>query len=272
MANNTYSGPINIVIPMAGKGQRFKDKGYSTLKPFLPLPDRTNPKYQYFMIQEICANCKPYSLHDKVFFAGYQNYVKEEMSSRTILIYDSNNIEDHQLDSLRGFSDIRVSTKGRPQQGQAWTTLLAKEHINNDNPLIIANSDQLVLDGIDTFGKLVQKGMGADGAVMLFHNNDPKWSYAAVDKGEIIEVAEKRAISEHATVGVYFWTKGSDFVKYAEEMIVDDERVNGEFYCAPAYNRAIRDGKKILPFWVNEMVPLGTPEDYERYLAGHKCS
>ena len=102
---------------------------------------------------------------------------------------------------------------------------------------------------------------------MLFRSED--WSYAKVDEvGCVMEVAEKKVISNHATAGYYYWSKGSDFVKYAEEMIEADDRVNNEFYVAPVYNYAVGDGKKITITYVDKVYELGTPEYLERYLNG----
>ena len=95
----------------------------------------------------------------------------------------------------------------------------------------------------------------------------PKWSYAKTDKyGNVTEVAEKKVISNHATVGIYFWKKGSDYVKYAEKMIKKNIRVKNEFYVCPVFNEAIKDNKKIIIENIEEMWGLGTPEDLEVFL------
>ena len=95
----------------------------------------------------------------------------------------------------------------------------------------------------------------------------PKWSFAKIDEnGYVTEVAEKNPISDIATVGVYFWKKGSDYVKYAEEMIKENIRVNNEFYVCPVFNEAIKDNKKIRTFDIEKMWGLGTPEDLNVFL------
>jgi hypothetical protein len=107
-----------------------------------------------------------------------------------------------------------------------------------------------------------------DGGILTFKNTHPKWSYAELgDKGLVIQVAEKKPLpGNNATVGIYYWKKGSDFVKYAEQMIQKNIKVNGEFYVCPVYNEAIADGKKIRVKSVNKMWGIGTPEDLEEYL------
>ena len=111
----------------------------------------------------------------------------------------------------------------------------------------------------------------ADGGIVTFHATHPKWSFAKVnDKGIVIEVAEKKPISTNATVGFYYWKHGSDFVKYAEEMIDKDIRVNNEFYVCPVFNQAIEDGKTIRIKQIDKMWGLGTPEDLDYFVNNFK--
>ena len=107
-----------------------------------------------------------------------------------------------------------------------------------------------------------------DGGILTFKNTHPKWSYAEIgDNGFVSRVAEKELLpGNNATVGIYYWQKGSDFVHYAEQMIKKDIRVNNEFYVCPVFNEAIADGKKIRVKNVDKMWGIGTPEDLEEYL------
>ena len=150
-------------------------------------------------------------------------------------------------------------------EGAACTTLFAKEFINNDNPLVIANSDKYIKwNASNTMYNMSESKV--DGGILTFKATHPKWSYAkSGDGGFVTEVAEKQVISEDATVGVYYWSKGSDYVKYAEDMIQKDIRVNNEFYVCPVFNQAIEDKKKIKVYDVEEMWGLGTPEDLDFY-------
>ena len=158
-----------------------------------------------------------------------------------------------------------VQTEG-VTEGAACTTLLAKEFIDNDYPLLIANSDQFVEWDSNEF----MYSMGADtidGGILTFRSTHPKWSFVALDeKGFVNRVAEKEPISDIATVGIYYWTKGSEYVKYAEQMIEKNVRVNNEFYVAPVYNEAILDEKRIKTFDVKRMLGIGTPEDLKIFL------
>ena len=111
----------------------------------------------------------------------------------------------------------------------------------------------------------------ADGGIVTFKATHPKWSFAKVnDDGLVTEVAEKNPISDNATVGYYYWKHGSDFVKYAEDMIEKDIRVNNEFYVCPVFNQAIEDNKQVRVYDVKGMWGLGTPEDLEYYINNYK--
>jgi dTDP-glucose pyrophosphorylase len=151
-------------------------------------------------------------------------------------------------------------------EGAACTTLLAKELINNDNPLIIANSDQFVEWNTSEFMYKMQE-QNADAGILTFKSTHPKWSFAKVNEdGDVIEVAEKNPISDVATVGIYYWKRGSDYVKYAEQMIAKNIRHNNEFYVCPVFNQAIEDGLKVKTFDIEKMWGLGTPEDLKTFL------
>ena len=106
---------------------------------------------------------------------------------------------------------------------------------------------------------------------MCFNAVHPKWSFVKVNsRGIATEVAEKNPISDIATCGIYWYRKGSDYVKYAEQMIENEIRVNNEFYVCPVYNELIKDGKSLIPFFVHAMHGLGTPEDLKKYIGNTK--
>ena len=155
-------------------------------------------------------------------------------------------------------------------EGAACTTLLAKKYINNSNPLIIANSDQLIKwNSSETLYDFNSKNL--DGGILTFEAIHPKWSYAKCDKdGFVTEVAEKKVISKNATVGVYYWKRGSDYVSSAEKMIKKNIRVNNEFYVCPVYNEFLTKNKKVKISNVDEMWGVGTPEDLQNFIQNFK--
>ena len=229
---------------MAGKGSRFLEQGYMDSKPFIDVAGKP-------MIQRVIENLNfEFDSNYKVVLlcqkSDYENYNFELFAE----IFKHSNIEIIQIDGIT--------------EGAACTLLLAKEFINNDTPMLSFNTDQMIdYDVADTFSKMKE----VDGGIPCFWGDSEDWSYAKADEnGHVIEVAEKKVISNDATAGYYYWSKGSDFVKYAEEMIAANDRVNNEFYVAPVYNYAIKDSKKICITQVDKVYELGTPEYLERYL------
>ena len=233
---------INVLIPMAGKGSRFADAGYTFPKPLIEIKGKP-------MIQWVIE-----SLNIK------GNY---------IFIIQKEHQEKYNLKSLLSAlkPNCKIIELDHITEGAACTTLLAKEYIDNDNPLLMANSDQFVVwDSNKTMYNFTNKDF--DGGILTFEALHPKWSYAKINEknGLVTEVAEKKVISKNATVGIYYWKNGSDYVKYAEEMIQKNIRVNNEFYVCPVFNQAIQDNKKISISKVKEMHGLGTPEDLNSFL------
>ena len=235
------SDEFNILIPMAGAGSRFSSAGYTFPKPLIEVNNKP-------MIQVVVEN-----LNIKAnFIYIVQREHCEKYNLKYLLNLITPNCEIVQVDGVT--------------EGAACTTLLAKEFINNDKHLVIANSDQFVeWDSNSFYYSMTNDNL--DGGMLTFKATHPKWSFAKINEnGFITEIAEKKPISDIATVGVYYWNKGSDYVKYAEQMIEKNVRVNNEFYVAPVYNEAILDGFKFKPYNINKMWGLGTPEDLKTYL------
>lgn len=232
---------LNVLIPMAGAGSRFKEAGYSFPKPLIQVDNKP-------MIQLVVENLGM----DANFIYICQKEHRQKFNLDTMLnLVSSNNT----------IIDIDYVT-----EGAACTALLAKEQIDNDNPLFFANSDQFVKwDSVEFMYTMQERD--CDGGIITFKATHPKWSFAEVDENNLVKrVAEKDPISDNATVGFYYWKRGSDFVKYAEQMISKNIRTNNEFYVCPVFNEAIEDGKRIMAYSVEEMWGLGTPEDLELYL------
>lgn len=225
---------------MAGAGTRFAEAGYDLPKPLIDVNGLP-------MIEAVVNNIG--------------------LVGRYTFIVQKNHYEAYDL--LQKLSDIvdspNVVIVDGVTEGAAVTALLASHFIDNENPLLIANSDQIVeWDGESFIYKMVSTG--ADGGIVTFDNSDPKWSYAKVTNGVVSEVAEKLPISNRATAGIYYWKHGSSFVKFAKEMIDKDIRTNNEFYICPVYNEAISANQLIVEYPVLKMWGLGTPEDLKLYL------
>jgi len=236
---------LNILIPMAGLGSRFSKNGYKYPKPLIDVNGIP-------MIQCVIKNL---NLHGNyIFLVLREHYEKYYLKYLLPLICCENNCEIIIVDSVT--------------EGACCTALLAKKIINTNDELIIANSDQFILGWMaNNFFNYVNIKQ-ADGAILTFIDDDSKWSFVKLNKNSniISQVAEKKPISNIASVGIYYWKKGSDFVESAEKMIQQNIRVNNEFYIAPTYNILINEGKKIYNYPIAEMHGLGTPEDLNRFL------
>ena len=234
---------MKILIPMAGEGSRFTKEGYTFPKPLIDVNGKP-------MIQTVVENLD--------FDADYIFLVRQE-----------------HLDKYKGLKGtLERITNGKCTivpvdgltEGAACTALLAKEFIDTDDDLLIANSDQFIQYESENF-KMLKNMVDVDAIVFTFNAVHPKWSFVRVNsRGIAVEVAEKNPISNIATCGIYWYRRGSDFVKYAEQMIEKDIRVNNEFYIAPIYNELMEDGKVLIPFYVHSMHGLGTPEDLREFL------
>ena len=236
----------NILIPMAGRGSRFEEQGYTDKKPFIDV------------------NGKP-MIHRVIKNLGME-FDKEYMFILICLQEDFDKYDFTEFEKVIGHNSYDVVILDDVTEGAAQTILQAKDLINDDTPLMTMNSDQLVDWDIERLFEMCEQ---FDGVIPCFYGEGNAWSYArTLDNGYVQEVAEKKQISKYATAGYYYWKKGSDFVKYAEQMIKDNSRTNGEFYVAPVYNWAVKDGKRIGVFMVDKCYSLGTPEDLQEYLNG----
>lgn len=228
---------------MAGEGSRFAKEGYTFPKPLIDVNGKP-------MIQVVAENLD--------FDATYIFLVRKEHLEKYSGLQTT-------LDRITNGKFKIVKVDGLTE-GAACTTLLAKDLINDEEELLIANSDQVIEYSAENF-KLLKSLTPADGIIFTFNALHPKWSFVRVNsRGVITELQEKNPISNIATCGIYWYRRGSDYVKYAEQMIQKNIRVNGEFYVAPVYNEYIADGKMLIPFYVSKMHGIGTPEDLNSYL------
>ena len=232
---------LNVLVPMAGAGSRFAQQGYTFPKPLIEVNGKP-------MIQVVVENLNIEAHY--IFIVQQEHYEKYNLK--------------YMLNLIAPGCDI-VQINGITE-GAACSTLLAKDYINNDSPLLIANSDQYV-EWNSNECMYAFTADEIDGGIVTFKATHPKWSYALLGSdGFVSEVAEKKVISNEATVGIYYWKKGSEYVKYAEQMINNNIRVNNEFYVCPVFNEAIQDNKKIRMKNIEKMWGIGTPEDLNYFL------
>jgi len=237
---------LNILIPMAGGGKSFEFAGFSFPKPIIDVHGKT-------MIEVVTGNLRPKDDYRFVFVCFRDHYEK----------YDLYNIFKNATGGL-----FDVVCIGGPTCGQACSALAALQYINNDDELLIVNSDQFVDVSIDDFLRRARQA-DADGLIMTFKATHPKWSFVRTDGTDrVVETAEKKVISDNATAGIYYFKRGKDFVQSAEAMIHKDIRYNEQFYICPCYNELILQNKHIYKYDVpvDKMHGMGTPEDLNAFL------
>ena len=237
---------LNIVVPMAGRGSRFVKAGYELPKPLIEI-------HGHPMIECVTKNISPKGAHRFIYLCLAEHLEKYDLERR-----------------LKSFSpNCAVVPVDKVTEGAACTVLLAREFIDNDDPLMIANSDQYVDIDINDY---LAAGEGLDGLIMTMFADDNRWSFIKFDAdNHVTMVREKEIISNEATVGIYNFARGRDYVSCADKMIELNLRVNNEFYVAPVYNIFIDGGAKIGFYSVGRldagMYGLGVPEDLKKFAA-----
>lgn len=240
---------MNIVIPMAGLGSRFAKAGFDKPKPFIDVLGKP-------MIVRVLENLK-YKGARYILIARKEHLIKEKKL----------------VDEIKNNFNVEFIPIDKLTEGTACTVLYARKYINNNTPLMIANSDQIVdINIADFINDSFKRGL--DGSILTFIDKEenPKWSFAKLNNDLVVEVKEKETISEFATVGIYFFNEGKIFVESAIDMIIENDRVNNEFYTCPVYNYAIKNGVKIGIYNIDfsKMHGIGTPEDLEIFRAINK--
>ena len=235
---------MNIVIPMAGRGTRFARKGFRQPKALIPVLGE--PMFVWAL------KSLPLHLAHRLIFLCLQEHL------------ETTEVPDEIFERYQLHNPIILPVP-EVTEGQACTVLLATDLINNNQPLLIHNVDTFCSSNLEQMIQTLPEL--EDGIITVFKSHDPKWSFAKVnEQGHVIAVAEKNPISSWATAGTYFFRRGRDFVQASRAMIAENERVNGEFYVGPAYNRLIARGAKIILDVADEAWGLGTPEDLDLFL------
>lgn len=234
-------GNLRIVIPMAGEGKAFKSAGYSFPKPLIDINGKP-------MIQWVVENI---NVDGKFIFI-----VKEAHLKLYNLHYLLNLIAP-------GCNIITVAESGT---GAATTVLKAKHLFNDQDPIAVVNSDQLIAWNSNEFFYAMAADE-CDGGIVTFESTHPQWSFVKVaQNGFVTEVAEKMPISNIATAGIYYFKKGCEFIRLAEQMIENDIRTLGEFYICPIYNEYVKANKKIRVFPVKKIWSFSTPKDVDHFI------
>lgn len=225
----------NLLIPMAGLGQRFINQGFHMPKPLIMVDNQHIIDWSFKSI-----NHEDYNL---IFITR-----KEQCNSFGL---------DEVLKQKFG-QDITILKLDHMTEGTVCSCLFAEELINNDAPLVIYTLDVYFEPCFD-INKINQDD---DGHILVFKSNNKAYSYVELDENNfVIKTAEKDVISENAAVGIYYFKHGSKFVEKAKEMISKNLRTNNEFYVSPLYNLLVEDNLKISVSQVDKMYLMGTPEE-----------
>jgi len=237
---------LQVVIPMAGLGSRFSSAGYSKPKPFIDVAGKT-------MIERVMDNLR--IADSKFILISRREHLEAEPDVK---------------EAIEASGDVEFFPIDFVTEGAACTVLTCRAKLDLDAPLLIANCDQIVDFESQDF---IQSAMDQDldGSILVFRDEtmNPKWSFARLGAdGLVAEVKEKVAISDLATVGLYYFRKASYFINGSIDMISRKDKVNNEFYVCPVYNYLISDGRRIGVYGVGAfaMHGTGTPQDLEAYL------
>lgn len=232
---------LSIVIPIAGRGQRFIDAGYHTPKPFLPVDGMT-------MLEKVVENVSPQKTF-RLFFICRSEHVDE--AGRI----------GQRIKQNRMCLSVNISPLDEIPNGAALTVRHGLEIVDEQDEILVANGDQIVDFSVDDF---LENAVGASGQVAVFTDKamNPKWSFAKLHGHRVVKIAEKDPISIYATCGIYWWAKRRLCTDSINRMIANQQQVKGEWYLAPAMNEL----RYVRAYFVNGMTGLGTPEDYEAYV------
>ena len=229
---------IKLIMPMAGEGNRFKEKGYDLPKPLVPV--KGIPMFQYT-----------------------EQQIGIDFDERIFIVRKDHNIASTIRQFIKGATIIELD---EPTEGTACTLYKAKHLFEEGDSVFVANCDQSVQWDSNKVNSIIQDGVDGLIATFIDAERNPKWSFAKTEADKVVEVAEKKAISDRATVGYYYWRDANQMFRNIDQMIEADDRVNGEFYTCPVYNYTIKEGANVCAFDVVSMQGIGTPEDLESYL------
>lgn len=234
---------INLVIPAAGRGSRFSSVT-NVPKPFMDINGK-------IMIERAISSimgdyCEPFH----VYVCLHKDHINYE-----------NYLEDFKKKYNFYLTYIDYTTSG-----QAETVNILLKKIDNEYPVLIANCDQIVEWDINSFISFCFLN-NLDGCIPVFSSKLDKWSYVEVDNDSIVvRTAEKKVISNHATVGLYYWKNKNLCINSIEEMKINNDMTNNEYYVCPAYNYLIKNGGKIMTWSDIVMHGVGTPDDLKSYM------
>ena len=236
---------LQIIVPLGGKAARFQERGYTFPKPLIEIGSRS-------MIEVVLENLAPPRPHQFTFICRKEHIAQFYLGDMLRLLAPG----------------CRIIPLEQDTAGALCSVLLAIDELKLDEELLIANGDQFISAGLQSFFKTCRKP-GVDGCILTFTATHPRWSFVKTDdSGRVTATAEKKPISKQATAGLYYFRRARDFVEGAEKMIVKGLTTSGQFFVCPVFNELILAGKKLTTHHLPDgaMHSLGTPEDVDLFL------
>lgn len=235
-----------LIIPMAGRGSRYANVGYTTPKPLIEINGKPMLYHAFQSVKDV-----PY---EKVIFIALKEHEQTYGVSKLIKEQIVTDFELILLDDVT--------------EGQLCTVLTASHYFQPNQSILIAASDSYIESNIAE----EVKNTNADGLISVINLPGEQWSFAKTDEtGRVIEVAEKTRISDYASTGIYYFRDAKHFEQYAQQLIQQKETTKGEYYIMPLYNKLIAKGAQIELSHTKAMWDMGTPEaklKFETYLNG----
>lgn len=236
---------MKVIVPMAGRGSRFKNVGEMTPKPLIPVLGKP---MLYWALKSIDG----IEYSQLVFIALKEHEVNFGLKTLLHELYGNN---------------VTLILMDEVTEGQLCTVLAAEEHLNSSEDILITSSDTFVKSKIGEH--ISRKADDCAGLISVANLPGDRWSFAKVDEtGRVTEVAEKRRISNYASTGLYYFANGYDFLTEAKRIIENKEKTQGEYYVIPVYQKLIERGLKIEISLADEVYDMGTPESLRQSLQG----
>jgi NDP-sugar pyrophosphorylase family protein len=238
-----------MIVPMAGRGARFADRGFETPKPLISICGQPMVYWALKTLETIpCGRV--------IFVALAEHEAKYQLSKR-----------------LRACTQSPTTFVFLDQvtEGQLCTVLAAARYLDTDEDVLIASSDTAVVS--DLARDISNRARDCHGIISVADMPGDRWSFALTDdSGRVIRVAEKVRISDLASTGLYYFSSGRELVGLGRELIAAGERTRGEYYVIPVYQKLIGRGGRVEVSRATEMWDMGTPEAkaaFEAHLEQH---
>lgn len=228
---------MKVIVPMAGRGARFAERGYHVPKPLVEVAGKP---MLYWALQSL----EGMDYSEIVFVALEEHERQWGLEAATVQL---------------GLARSRLILLPEVTEGQLCTVMAARNYLSADEDVLVASSDTFVVS--DLSAAIQSRGTACRGIISVANLPGEQWSFARTDfSGRVVEVAEKRRISNHASTGLYYFAHGADLLQAGDAMIHNREKTIGEYYVIPVYRKFVELGWRVEINVASEMWDMGTPE------------